>query len=198
MDVNGLGIVHYPHPILRHPAKTVRRVDSELRKLIGRMWELMYEAQGIGLAANQVNLPLRLFIANPAGTPDEGEEWTFLNPVLTRHKGAAVHKEGCLSLPELYADVVRPERVHLHAYDLQGNELHLDLDGLMARIAQHETDHLDGILFIDRLSPEEGQELTAGIHQFERTYESLQVEGKAPSAEQHQQSVAMWEQRYCR
>jgi peptide deformylase len=125
-----------------------------LHALVREMFELMYAAKGVGLAANQVDLPYRLFIINLESDPAAAEnELVFLNPVLTSRKGNAEAEEGCLSLPGLYADVKRPERVVLNAYDLGGQEINMELDGLFARVVQHEIDHLDGILFIDRLSP---------------------------------------------
>ena len=112
----------------------------------------MYAARGVGLAANQVDLPLRFFIANPKGDPDEGEELVFINPVLSRPKGLEEADEGCLSFPELYGPVTRPKRIHVQAYGLDGKEISADLEGFLSRVVQHETDHLDGVLFTDRMS----------------------------------------------
>ena len=109
------------------------------------MFELMYDAKGVGLAANQVDLPFRLFVTNLAGAPDEGEEMVFINPVVERPKGNTEQDEGCLSLPEVYAPVRRPERITVSAYDLSGNEINGEIDGIMARVVQHETDHLDAV-----------------------------------------------------
>ncbi len=149
-----LKIIQYPHPTLRHVSKPLKKVDRELHGFVREMFGLMYEAKGIGLAANQVDLPYRLFIINLESDPKAPEkELVFLNPVLTSRKGNAEAEEGCLSLPGLYGDVKRPERVVLNAYDLGGQEITMELDGLFARAVQHEIDHLDGILFIDRLSP---------------------------------------------
>ena len=118
------------------------------------MFELMYRAKGIGLAANQVDLPYRMFILNLEGDPAKPElERVFLNPVLSHPKGSSDGEEGCLSLPGLYAEVKRPERITITAYDMSGQPSRRNADGLFARAAQHETDHLDGTLFIDRLSP---------------------------------------------
>ena len=122
--------------------------------MVREMFELMYEAKGIGLAANQVDLPYRLFVINLQSDPNASDqEFVFLNPVLTSRKGNAEAEEGCLSLPGLYGDVKRSERVVLNAFNMAGEELSLELDGLFARAVQHEIDHLDGILFIDRLTP---------------------------------------------
>ena len=114
-------IVKYPHPTLRRVSKPLKRVDKELHAIVRGMFELMYAAKGVGLAANQVDLPYRLFIINLQADPAAADqEFVFLNPVLTSRKGNAEAEEGCLSLPGLYADVKRPERVALNAYDLSG------------------------------------------------------------------------------
>jgi peptide deformylase len=149
-----VNILKYPHPTLRHKSKALRRVDSELRKLVRQMFDIMYEREGIGLAANQVDLPYRLFILNLAGDPEaKDEEHVFINPVITQPKGSVVDKEGCLSFPEIFAPVRRSAKVVLAAYTLEGKEIAYELDGLFARAAQHESDHLDGVLFVDRLTP---------------------------------------------
>jgi len=117
------------------------------------MFEAMYEEKGIGLAANQVDLPYRLLVMNPRGdASDPGSELVFINPVIVRQKGMAEDQEGCLSLPDIYAPVKRPEKVVITAYNEAGQELTYELEGLHARVAQHEYDHLEGILFVDRLS----------------------------------------------
>src|SRR3954470_20662973 len=149
-DLPDLKIIQYPHPTLRHVSKPLKRVDAELRDIIKRMFELMYEAKGVGLAANQVDLPYRFFVANPTGDPEKKEEEVvFINPVLSKQKGSAEAEEGCLSPPGLYADVMRAEKVTVDAYDLSGTPVHIAATGFLARVVQHETDHLDGRLFID-------------------------------------------------
>ena len=124
-----LKIVQYPHPALRYKSKPITRVDSELRSIVGQMFELMYAAKGIGLAANQVNLPLRLFIINTKGDREAGEELVFVNPVLSAPKGSDEAEEGCLSLVGVNAMVARPEQIHVTAYDLAGNEIDMTVDG---------------------------------------------------------------------
>jgi len=147
-------VIHYPHPALLRVSKPLRRVDAELKKMIAEMFDLMYQNKGIGLAANQVDLPYRLFVVNLSGDPkSKDEERVFINPVLSKPKGSDEAEEGCLSLPGLYAPVRRASAVHVSAYDLSGKEIAADVDGLLARCIQHETDHLDGVMFIDRLSP---------------------------------------------
>lgn len=148
-----LRIVKYPHPTLRHQSKPLRRVDRELKNIVREMFDLLYKHQGVGLAANQVDLPYRLFIVNLEADPEKGREYVFLNPVIHRRSGTAEAEEGCLSFPEIYAPVRRPEKVVISAYNLDGEEIRYELDGLFARAVQHESDHLDGVVFIDRLSP---------------------------------------------
>ena len=181
-------IVNYPHPTLRHESKPIRRVDSELRRIVAEMFDLMYAARGVGLAANQVDLPIRLFLANLASDPKEGEELVFINPVISKPKGTEEKEEGCLSLPELYGPVVRPETVHVSAYTLEGDEIEGDLDGLAARVVQHETDHLDGVLFIDRLSDTAAISAKDAIEAFELEFNGLRERGEVAT----DSAIAAW------
>jgi peptide deformylase len=176
-----LQIIQYPHPTLRHLSKPLKRVDQELHAIVREMFELMYAAKGIGLAANQVDLPYRLFIINLASDPGAmDQEFVFLNPVLTSRKGNAEGEEGCLSLPGVYADVKRSERVVLNAYDLGGREMTMELDGLFAKAVQHELDHLDGILFIDRLGPTAGITVKDALADFETQFAGQRERGEIP------------------
>lgn len=146
-------IVKYPHPTLRHKSKPLRRVDGELRGIVRQMFDLMYLHKGIGLAANQVDLPYRFFLINLASDPAaKDQEHVFINPVISRRTGTVEAEEGCLSFPEIFAPVKRSEKAIVSAYNLAGEEVHYELDGLFGRAVQHEYDHLDGTLFIDRLS----------------------------------------------
>jgi peptide deformylase len=173
-----VNILKYPHPTLRHKSKTLRRVDSELRKLVRQMFDIMYEREGIGLAANQVDLPYRLFILNLAGDPEaKDEEHVFINPVITQRKGSAEDKEGCLSFPEIFAPVRRSAKVVLAAYTLEGKEIAYELDGLFARAAQHESDHLDGVLFVDRLTPSHLLSIREDLAALEREFLSDRQRG---------------------
>lgn len=178
-----LKIINFPHPTLRHASRPVRRLDAELRATIRRMFELMYEANGIGLAANQVDMPLRFFICNLAAKPEEGEEHVFLNPVLSKPKGSVEQEEGCLSLPGVYAPVVRPEKVHLEAYRLSGEEVQVDLDGMMSRVVQHEVDHLDGVLFTDRLSTTHEINVKPALEELQWAFDSRRRSGEIPDTE---------------
>ena len=161
------------------------------------MFELMYEANGIGLAANQVDLPFRLFIVNLAANPDEGEEHVFINPVISQPKGNEEREEGCLSLPGLYAPVKRPARVKFTAYNLDGDELEADLDGMMARVVQHETDHLDGVLFIDRLSTTHDMAVRPAIEVFEDDFDRARDKASIPDDDTIAERLRDFEQEYC-
>ena len=191
-----LRIVHYPHPILRYQSKPIRRVDGELKSAAAEMLDLMYEYEGVGLAANQVNLPLRIFVANPSGTRGDGEELVVLNPELQLPKGTEVDREGCLSLPGLFAEVRRAKQIYLSGYDLQGNVIERQLDGFLARIVQHEVDHLNGKFFFDRLTDEQLRDLESGMDELVSEYRSQQVSGVAVSDEQTVQDLLAWESRY--
>lgn len=172
-------IIEYPHPTLRHVSRPLKRVDAELRRMVAEMFDLMYEAKGIGLAANQVDLPYRLFVVNLEGDPAaKDQEMVFINPVLSKPKGQAEQEEGCLSLPGLYAPVVRPETVIVQAYNLAGELYHQEVSGMLARCIQHETDHLDGILFIDRLSDSHLAEIRGELEEFEERFKGMVSRGE--------------------
>ena len=179
-----LQIIQYPHPTLRHRSKPLKRVDAELRKIVEEMIELMYEHEGVGLAANQVDLPYRLFVANEKGDPAATEfEQVFINPVLSGGRGQDEDEEGCLSIPGIRAPVVRNSKIKIQGFDLSGNEISAELDGLMARIAQHETDHLDGTLFIDRLGPAHTAAIRDQLEEFELAFQSRLETNELPDAE---------------
>ena len=192
-----LDIVHYPHPTLRRKSKTVKRVNARLRRTIRQMFDLMYEFRGVGLAANQVDLPLRLFVANPLADPDEGEEFVFINPVLQRPKGREEGEEGCLSFPDTFGLVTRAKQIHVQAYGLDGKEISADLHGLMARIVQHETDHLDGVLFPDRMTETHRTTVAEDLEAFELEHERLLAAGNIPSESEIETRLLQWEQEYC-
>lgn len=192
-----LQIVSYPHPTLRHKSKPIKRVDAELRTIVRSMFDLMYEARGVGLAANQVNLPIRLFVVNLAASPDEGEELVFINPVISKPKGSAEAEEGCLSLPGLYANVTRPKQIRMNAYNLSGEEISADVSGFLARVLQHEFDHLDGILFTDRLSETGKLRVQDSLASFESEFEDLRQRGEMADDQQIATELEEWERRYC-
>ena len=192
-----LQIVTYPHPTLRHKSKPIKRVDAELRAIVRKMFELMYEARGIGLAANQVDLPIRLFIVNLHADPEAGEELVFINPVISKPKGSEEAEEGCLSIPETYGNVIRPKSVRVNAYALDGHEIQADADGLFARVVQHESDHLDGVLFVDRMSETGKVEIQDSLDDFETDFRSRRSMGEIASDDEIAARLADWETRYC-
>lgn len=186
-----LEVVHYPHPTLRHVSQPVKRVDKQLRAWVAEMFDLMYEHEGVGLAANQVNLPYRLFVANPTGNSQEADvEQVYINPVLSKPKGQQEGNEGCLSLPGVHADVVRAKQIRIEAYDLSGNLLEFELEGFPARVVQHEVDHLDGVMFVDRLTETRAAEIGGLIEEFEIDYRSRLDTGETPSDEAVRQRLA--------
>jgi peptide deformylase len=179
-----LQVIQYPHPTLRHPSKPLRRVDLELRKIVAEMLELMYEHEGVGLAANQVDLPYRLFVTNVHGDRNAKDaECVFINPVLSGGRGQEEDEEGCLSIPGIRAPVTRNAKIKIQAYDLNGNEIRGEVEGLMARIVQHETDHLDGTLFIDRLGPAHIAGIRDQLEEFELAYQSKIETHELPDAD---------------
>lgn len=146
-------IVHYPDPALRAKAQPVPAVDDHIRAVVRRMIELMHQAPGVGLAAPQVGLSWRMFVANPTG--EEGDDRVYINPSITPdpNAGNAARDEGCLSLPGITAEVTRPAQATITALNEHGEPIEETADGLLARIWQHEYDHLDGVLILDRMSP---------------------------------------------
>ena len=196
--VTALQIIRYPHPTLRHKSKSIKRVDQELIDIVSEMFELMYEANGIGLAANQVDLPLRLFVINTTGDPNQkSEERVFINPVLDSPKGTGEAEEGCLSLPGVYGIVARPSQIHVSAYNLQGQEIDMVVDGLLSRAIQHEFDHIDGVMFIDRVSDSTKRQLEGEIDSFALELDGLRATGQVGSDEEIANRLAEIEAKYC-
>ncbi|MEO7601752.1 MAG: peptide deformylase [Sphingomicrobium sp.] len=153
-----LRIYETPDPMLRQISTPVDKVDDAIRALIADMFETMYEAPGIGLAAVQVGKPIRLLVMDLAEPEEEGgdpvrEPRVFINPEILNHSDEeAAYTEGCLSVPDQYAEVMRPDHIRARWLDEHGKKHEQDLDGLLAICLQHEMDHLEGILFIDHLS----------------------------------------------
>jgi peptide deformylase len=146
-------ILTYGHPILRQPTHPVRDLNGELQQLVEDMIETMYRAPGVGLAANQVGSSHRLFVVNSSDDRDPGRLLVVINPELVESHGEMVNEEGCLSVPEFREDVHRAKRVLLRGLDREGKPIQVEAEELLARIFQHEMDHLNGLLFVDRLSP---------------------------------------------
>jgi peptide deformylase len=146
-------IIILPDKRLRLVSEPAQAIDPELRRLVDDMFETMYEAPGIGLAAIQIGVPKRVIVMDLAKKDDPKEPRVFVNPqVLWRSDEKNVYEEGCLSIPEFYEEVERPAKVRVKFLDATGAEQELEASGLMATCLQHEIDHLDGILFIDHIS----------------------------------------------
>jgi len=146
-------LIILPDPILRQVSKPVERIDAPLRKLADDMLATMYDAPGIGLAAIQIGEPLRMLVIDLAKEDETPAPHVFINPeVLSSAEARSVYEEGCLSIPDYYAEVERPAQVTVDYLDRQGRQQQLAADGLMATCLQHEIDHLNGVLFIDYIS----------------------------------------------
>lgn len=146
-----LQLVVYPHPVLKKVAKDVQHFDEWLRAVVERMKDLMVEHKGVGLAAPQIGLPLRIFVA--AASAKREDIRVYINPVLSDEEGEEEGEEGCLSLPDIRIKVPRFYSLRIEALDEHGQPFSENLEEYPARIMQHENDHLDGILLLDRMSP---------------------------------------------
>ena len=146
-----LKIILYPDPRLKKMSQPVTDFDERLRLLVGRMFELMREAKGVGLAAPQVGENIRLFVMNATQQP--GDDRVYVNPVLSDLEGEEEQEEGCLSLPGIHVNVVRGKQVRMQAQDLEGRPIEGMATGFPARVWQHEFDHLNGTLLTDRMGP---------------------------------------------
>ncbi|MCG3175944.1 MAG: Peptide deformylase [Candidatus Omnitrophica bacterium] len=146
-----LPVVKYPEKVLTTRTRTVERITDQERRLVRDMIDTMYAESGVGLAANQVGVSLQIFVASADQV--RGKELVAINPVIIRKEGVIREFEGCLSIPEFYEPVKRSRKVRLRALDLEGRTYEMDGEGLLARIFQHEIDHLNGVLFVDRLGP---------------------------------------------
>ena len=145
-----LDILHYPDPRLRIKAQPVPAVDDSVRRLISDLFETMYAAPGIGLAATQVNVHRRVIVVDVSERHDQA--WCFINPRVTGTEGLEQTEEGCLSVPGVFETVERAERIQVQALNAQGETIDLTADGLLAVCIQHEIDHLEGKLFVDYIS----------------------------------------------
>jgi peptide deformylase len=146
-----LPIIEFPDPRLRTVARPVKEVDTRIRRLVDDMFETMYAAPGIGLAATQVDVHERLLVLDVS--EDKSYPMVFINPEILSSEGSQVYQEGCLSVPGIYADVKRAETIVVRALDRDGQSFELNADGLLAVCIQHEMDHLSGKVFVDYLSP---------------------------------------------
>jgi peptide deformylase len=151
--VSILPIREYGDPVLNTPTSVVEEIDGKIAALAESMIETMYEAPGVGLAANQIGVQKRMFVY------DQGEgPFVVINPVIVETSGEWTYLEGCLSVPDLAWEITRANEVHLKGFDLDGNELDIQTQEYQGRIFQHEVDHLDGVLLVERLTDEQRKE----------------------------------------
>lgn len=154
-----LSVYAYGQPVLKKVAQPVEKIDDTLRTLIANMWDTMYHASGVGLAAPQVGKSLRLFVVDTVQMMEEGKEsegikQVFINPeILTEEGGDFAYEEGCLSIPEIRADVSRQRQITIRYFDEEMQEKVVQFEGINARVIQHEYDHIEGILFIEKINP---------------------------------------------
>jgi peptide deformylase len=167
-----LRILEFPDPRLRTQAQPVEAVDDALRALIDDMFETMYEAPGIGLAATQVDVHRRLLVADVSG--ERSAPYALINPVILEKDGVTVTEEGCLSVPGYYEEVERANHIRVRYIDRDGSELEMEAEGLLAVCIQHEIDHLDGRLFVDYLSEAKRQRIRKRLDK-ERRQRSAQA-----------------------
>lgn len=162
-----LPILNFPDPRLRTKAKPIERVDDTIRTLAADMLETMYAAPGIGLAASQVDRHIQLIVMDLS--EEKNQPMVFINPKVTPlTDDVQPYEEGCLSVPQIFDKVDRPTRVKIESLDLDGNQVTLEADGLLAVCVQHEMDHLDGKLFVDYLSPLKRQRIREKLSKAER------------------------------
>ena len=190
-------VLKYPHPILKYKCKPLQKINQELRDIVAEMFETMYAASGVGLAANQVGLPFQLFVMNPTGNQEtKEEEHVFINPVILKKNGNALDNEGCLSFPDIHADVIRPESIEVESISLSGEVQCFKWKDRPARIVQHEIDHLNGIGFVDRLSDTVKLEVRSELDDMHAVFEGDQRLGFF-SEEAVMQVLAEYERKFC-
>ena len=167
----------YGDPVLRGKAEPVREITPEIRALVEDMIETMYDAPGIGLAAPQLGVLKRLLVVDPAFGEEKGKAFALINPVVTPvdRDDKVLIEEGCLSLPDIRAEVLRPARITVHYHNPDGERVRLEAEELLARVIQHENDHLDGILFVDRLTPVKRQLLSKQLRLMARSHKRMRA-----------------------
>lgn len=164
-------IVKYPDPILQRPTEKIAEFNDELRTLAADMFESMYKAQGIGLAAPQIGVNKRITVIDLSNKQNPDEKLVLVNPQIVHKEGRQVETEGCLSLPDIHEKVTRAAKVKVKAQDLDGKAIELEGTELLARCFQHEIDHLDGILFLWRLSALKRDLILRKIRKLQKTGE---------------------------
>ena len=166
-----LQLTLYPAPVLRKVAEPVPAFDAELEELVNGMFEVMRQSNGVGLAAPQVGLKRRILVLNATGKPED--DLALVNVTITDRFGPEeAFEEGCLSFPEIYAEVVRPHNCRITAFTVQGEPIEREFDGFESRIVQHEYDHLEGVLLVDRMSPADKQKHRWALEELIERYKS--------------------------
>lgn len=164
-------IIKYPDPVLARKADPVTVFDAELAKLVDDMFESMYAAEGIGLAAPQIAISKRIFIVDVSFGKEPKDKLVLINPEIVSREGKQLEEEGCLSLPDIRDRVSRAAHVRVRAQDVTGKWFEVEGDELLARAFQHENDHLDGVLFIDRVSRLKRELILRRIHKLQKNGE---------------------------
>ena len=172
-----LDLVTYPGPVLRKQAAVVKNVDGELIKTAEEMFSIMYENNGIGLAAPQVGVSRRLLVIDVR--EDGRPVYVMINPRLTKRDGEAEAEEGCLSLPDVFGEVKRAEHIEVTYIDREGEEQTMEAEGMLARAIQHEIDHLNGVLFIDRLEKSRRRLVEQQLHDLATSGKGIRAENDA-------------------
>ena len=167
-DLKSLHILHYPDPLLREQSQTIREINSFLDEMVARMAELMQDEKGVGLAAPQVGWRFRMVVANPTMEPRKVE--ALINPVIVKRWGNVVGDEGCLSVPGIFAKVKRAERILIRGTRLDNSAVEFEAEGFPARLWQHELDHLEGSLFVDRIGPTSKILIRNSLRELEQQY----------------------------
>jgi len=171
----------YPEPVLRKVAEPVGAFGAEVAETVQAMFELMYRSQGVGLAAPQVGLCKRILVLDPAGDPtdEDSRPLVFVNPTLVELSGPqTILEEGCLSFPGIFAEVRRPERCRVRAWDALGVPFEAEYDGFTSRIVQHEYDHLEGVLLVDRMSPADKQRHKSALQELVDRFRAARSGGR--------------------
>jgi len=190
-------VLKFPHPILKYKCKPLQKINQELRDIVAEMFETMYAASGVGLAANQVGLPFQLFVMNPSGNKElKEEEYVFINPVLLKKNGNVSDGEGCLSFPDIHADVVRSETIEVESISITGEVQHFKWKDRPARIVQHEMDHLKGIGFVDHLSAAAKLEIRSELDDMLAIFEGDQRLGFV-STDSEMLTLEEYERKFC-
>jgi peptide deformylase len=174
-------IVRYPHPSLRVKARLLAAIDEKVRTQAQEMLDLMVEHKGLALAATQVELPFRMIVMNVQAEGIQRDEvGVYFNPVILERKGSIEGEEGCLSFPELFQKIRRAKTVRVQAYNLKGEIIDRVCNDLEARVWQHEIDHLDGVLFIDKMGPIARLSSRSSLRKFEHEFKKAQERGEIP------------------